>query len=103
MLLSSPFQKKLKALLVKRLMAIITPLQKLQADKTGLNALATKKLVSDSYVYEFLAAEQSLNQEIEYCFMEAELLEQGWSKTIFEQAINFWRINLVKQGVAKTQ
>ena len=78
-------------------------MQKLQADKTGLNVLANKKLVSDSYVYDFLSAEASLNGEIEYCFVEAELMEQGWSKTIFEQAINFWRISLVKQEVGKTQ
>ena len=88
------FQKKLKALLVKRLIAVIEPLQKLQIDRSGLHVLAGRKLISDEYYNDFQHSEKLLNSEIEYCFMEAEYIEQGWSKTIFETAINFWRLSM---------
>ena len=96
-------RKKLKALLVKRLMAIIDPMRKLQNDRTGLNVLAGRKLISEDYFIEFLSSERALNSEIEYCFREADMLEAGWSKVIFEQAINFWRMNLAKQNPAPGQ
>ena len=79
------------------MMAIIEPMRKLQVDRTGLNQLASKKLISDEYVAEFVASERVLNSEFEYCFREADSLESGWSKTIFEQAIKFWQIGIMKQ------
>jgi len=81
-------------------MAIIEPMRKLQVDRTGLNVLANRKLVSDEYYLEFLASERTLNSEIEYCFREADQLEDGWSKTIFEQAISFWRMSLRQNPAA---
>ena len=82
-------------------MVIIEPMQKLKTDKSGLNTLAARKLVSDSYYHEYQASEAALNSEIEYCFFEAELLEQGWSKTIFDQAIHFWKVGMKSRMEAR--
>jgi len=82
-------------------MAMIEPMRKLQVDRTGLNILANRKLVSDEYYIEFQSSERALNSEFEYCFRESDLLEEGWSKTIFEQAISFWRMTLQKQAASQ--
>jgi len=83
-------------------MAVIEPMRKLQVDRTGLNVLANRKLVSDEYYYEFLASERALNSEIEYCF-RSHRLEEGWSRSIFEQAIGFWKMNLMKNHAAAVE
>jgi hypothetical protein len=90
-------RRKLKALLVKRLMACIDPIRKLQADKQGLPALAQRKLVSEEYLESFTQAERTLNEEFELIMSEADALESNWSKTIFSQAVQFWRLEQEKK------
>ena len=90
-------RRKLKALLIKRLISCIEPLKKIKADRQGIPALAEKKLISDEYFASFSQAERTLNEEIELILEQSDLLEPGWNKTIFNQAVQFWRLEIEKQ------
>jgi hypothetical protein len=99
--LSDPERKKLKAMLVKRLMAVIEPLRSIQADRKGIPALAQRKLVSEEFLASFVQTERTLNEEIELVLEQADLIEPDWSKSIFTQAVNFWRLEMEQKRMTQ--
>jgi hypothetical protein len=99
--LSDHERKKLKAMLVKRLMAVIEPLRSIQADRKGIPALAQRKLVSEEFLASFVQTERTLNEEIELVLEQADLIEPDWSKSIFTQAVNFWRLEMEQKRMTQ--
>ncbi|KAI9141512.1 Sec62/63 complex, subunit Sec66, partial [Paraphysoderma sedebokerense] len=81
-----PPTKTLKTALLKRAMTNVYRIWSLREDRSTLSLLLRNGAIGDDLWQEFLAAEQELNEEIMECVNEAEELESGWGKTLFQQA-----------------
>lgn len=79
--------------LMRRLVKIIERLDKVQRDKPENWKLWRGKLVTEEYWNSLLEAEKVVGEEVDICLAEAEEVEPGWKEHIFQQAVQFWRMD----------
>ena len=91
-------RKKLKTLLVRYMMAVIEILARVEKDRPGAAKLYERKLVSDQYWSELNEAMKMVNGLLEKIMAEAEFIEEGWGSKIFPQAIQFWRLEKMREA-----
>ena len=78
--------KKLKTALLKRCQADIKRVLSLREDRATLTVLLRNGAICDDLWNQFNDAETIVNLEINECIREAEDLQRGWGKTIFNEA-----------------
>merc|ERR1712179_641519 len=91
----------LKWALIKRLVASIDQLDKVQRDKPGNWKLWREKLLSEVYWNSLCEAERLISAEIDTCVAEAEELEPGWREVVFRQAVQHWRMGKQREEEKK--
>lgn len=88
----------LKSTLVRRAMVDVQRVVELREQKPALAQLAKSGVVGDDIWNEFLLAENELEQELAEVAMEANELEPGWQKDIFQQASEMVRHERQKEA-----
>lgn len=83
----------LQQALMRRLVKTIDILDKVQRDKPGNWKMWRGKLVTENFWNSLCEAERIVGEEVDQCLAEAEELEPGWREHIFQQAVQFWRMD----------
>lgn len=75
--------------LMKRSMAVIPLVTHIQKESAGMNKLYAQSMCSVKQWQSYQAAENLVSSEVEEVRAEAEDIEQGWSRSIWSQAMQY--------------
>lgn len=79
-------QKMLTMALMRRCIATVERIMKIQEDKPALSNLVKQGVLSEELLNKLEAAEQELDSEVNEIFEEADFYRPGWRQSIFKEA-----------------
>jgi len=83
----------LQQALMRRLVKDIERLDQVQKDKPGNWKMWRGKLITEHFWASLCDMERLVSEEVDSCLAEAEELEPGWRDHIFQQAVQFYRMD----------